>query len=224
MKTSKILSVLLALSILFSVTAVPAVASDDVMRVGITDGFGGPRFNFEAPLPFIDANIVVMFPLVHFDLLFRDGLSYEVHGDTVTITKNVLDVTTIVSVTVGSNMLTRNEEKIEMPAVPIRKDGTIYFPLESVGESMGYVLLSDDRFEDRRLRFIQFTSLFVYVWNEYEDSSPEGLRFSYVISGEDITDISEIKERATADVEEIFAMIRRLPRGSEILSVPFYRI
>ena len=224
MKTVKVLGISLVLSILFSIIAVPVAASDDVMRVGITDGFGGHRFNFEAPLPFIDENLVAMFPLVHFDLLFRDGLNYEVHGDTVTITKNVLDITTVVSITVGSNILTRNEEKIQIPAVPIRKDGTIYFPLEYVGEAMGYRLLSDDRFEDRSLRFIQFTSFFVYVWNEYENSSPEGLRFSYVISGENIINISEIKERSTADVEEVFTMIRRLPKGSEVLSIPFYRI
>ena len=195
-----------------------------IMRVGITDGSGGRRFDFGELYPFIDKSHVTMFPLVHFDLLFRDGLSYEVYGDTVTINKNVLDVITTVKVTIGSDILIKNGEEIEMNTSPIRKDGTIYFPLECVGSVMGYSLLSDDRFFDMRLRFIQFTSVFIYIWNENEDSSPDGLRFSYLISGQNYSDLDKIKANSVSDFEEVFAIIERLPRGATVLTTTLYRV
>ena len=73
------------------------------------------------PQPFVDQNGRTMFPLVHFDELFRDGLSYKIDDNTITITKNVLDVITVVSVTIDSNILIRNGEEIVMDTCPIQR-------------------------------------------------------------------------------------------------------
>lgn len=90
------------------------------------------------PQPFVDQSGRTMFPLVHFDELFRDRLSYEINDNTIIITKNVLDVITVVSVTIDSNILIRNGVEIVMDACPIQRGEVIYIPLRWVGESLGY--------------------------------------------------------------------------------------
>jgi|GEM_PF-1055993 len=199
------------------------VAGTNLSPISITDDTSG-AFNFTNPQPLVDEERRVMFPLAHFDMLFRTGLSYEIDGDTVIITKNILNVITTVRVTVGSYIMLLNEEEIEMDVTPIRLEEVIYIPLGFVGSALGYRLTPwDDRFDDGYLRFIQPTSMFIYVWNENEDSLPEGVRFSYVISGQNITELAEIKARATADFEEVFAVISELPDG-DVLTTALYRV
>jgi len=184
----------------------------DVRYIDIIDGLHGRNYlNFYRAMPFIDHNDAAMFPLLYFDLLFREGLNYEVYGDMLIITRNVLDVTTTVSLTIGSNIIARNGYEIEMGTTPVRKNGTIYFPLDWVGRAMGYNIIRDDRFGFDRIRVEQFRAMSIYAWNEYQDSSDEGLRFAYVLSGQDIIYISEIKANYTTDFEEVLAVFEQLP-------------
>ena len=179
------------------------------------------------PQPFVDQSGRTMFLLVHFSELFRDGLSYKIDGDTITITKNVLDVVTTVSVTIDSNILIRNGEEIVMDACPIQRGEVIYIPLRWVGGSLGYgVSWKDSRnqmWPGGDVDFYQFTSFFVYVWNESEDSSPDGLRYSYCISNE-AADLSEIKANSTSDFEEVFDLIKQLPYRAEVLTTALYSV
>lgn len=179
------------------------------------------------PQPFIDQSGRTMFPLVHFDELFRDGLSYEIDDNTITITKNVLDVITVVSVTIDSNILIRNGVEIVMDTCPIQRGEVIYIPLRWVGESLGYRVSWKDRrsqwWPGGEVEFDQFTSFFVYIWNESEDSLFNGLRYSYCISSE-AADLSEIKTNSTSDFEDVFDVIEKLPQGAEVLTTALYSV
>ena len=180
------------------------------------------------PQPFINESGRTMFPLNHFNEIFREGLSYQVSNNTITITKNVLDVTTVVSVTLDSNILIKNGEVIVMDTVPIQRGDVIYIPLRPVSESLGYSVSWRNDIQRKAwpggdVEFNQFQSLFAYIWNENEDSSPEGVRYSYVIS-EPAADLSEIKANATSDFEEVLAVIKRLPQGAGILTTLLYNI
>ena len=179
------------------------------------------------PQPFVDQSGRTMFPLVHFDELFRDGLSYEINDNTIIITKNVLDVITVVSVTIDSNILIRNGVEIVMDVCPIQRGEVIYIPLRWVGESLGYrVSWKDSRSQwwpGGAVEFDQFTSFFAYVWNESEDSSLNGLRYSYCISNE-AADLSEIKANSTSDFEDVFDVIEKLPQGAKVLTTALYSV
>ena len=84
--------------------------------VSMVDGYSGGQFNFsrlqQYPQPFVNENGRTMFPILYFDEIFRDGLSYDINDNTITITRNILDVITTVSVTIDSNVLIRNGEEI----------------------------------------------------------------------------------------------------------------
>lgn len=189
--------------------------------VSMFGGLSEGQFNFsklqQYPQPFIDQNGRTMFPLNYFNEIFRDGVSYEINNNTITITKNILDVITVVSVTIDSNILIRNNKEMIMDTVPVQKGEIIYIPLSWIGESLGYNVF----WREGIVEFHQFTALFVYVWNENKDSSPNELRYSYLIS-EDSDDLSVIKKNATSNVEEIYAVMKKLPQGSEILTTALY--
>ena len=197
--------------------------------VSMVDGYSGGQFNFsrlqQYPQPFVNENGRTMFPILYFDEIFRDGLSYDINDNTITITRNILDVITTVSVTIDSNVLIRNGEEIVMDTVPIRIGETIYIPLWWVADSLGYGVLWRDYqskwWPGGMVEFGQLTSIFVYVWNEDKDSSPNGLRYSYTI-GERSDDMSEIKANATSDFEDVFAVIKRLPQGATVLTTAIY--
>lgn len=116
--------------------------------VSMVDGYSGGQFNFsrlqQYPQPFVNENGRTMFPILYFDEIFRDGLSYDINDNTITITRNILDVITTVSVTIDSNVLIRNGEEIVMDTVPIRIGETIYIPLWWVADSLGYGVLWRD--------------------------------------------------------------------------------
>lgn len=179
------------------------------------------------PQPFIDQCGRTMFPLIHFDELFRDGLSYKIDYNTITITKNVLDIITEVSVTIDSNILIRNGVEIVMDTSPIQRGEVIYIPLRWVGESLGYSISWEESrsqwWPGGAVEFNQFTSFFVYVWNESEDSLPNGLRYSYCISNE-AADLSEIKANSTSDFEDVFDVIEKLPQGARVLTTALYSV
>ena len=224
-----IICLIILIAILVSCTTEEAYGPESRwVRISRTPGGTIDFGNRLYPQPFIDQNNNVMFPLIYFDYLFRDGLSYEVNYDTITITKNVLDVITVVSITIGSNILTRNKEEIIMDTFPIKRNEIIYIPLIWVGEALDYRISRDDERASSNwggwVEFNQFTSIFIYIWNEYKDSSPEGLRFSYIISGEDISDLYDIKARATSDFEEVYALIGRLPQGAYVWTRAIYRV
>lgn len=199
--------------------------------VSMAGGLFEGQLNFsrlqQYPQPFIDQSGRTMFPLVHFNEIFKDGLSYEINNRTITITKNVLGVITVVSVTIDSNILVRNQKEIAMDAVPIQRGEIIYIPLRWVGESLGYrVSWRDDPSQwwpGGSVEVNQFTSFYAYVWNENEGSSSSGLRYSYLIS-EPAIDLSEIKTNATSNFEEVFAVIERLPQGAEVLTTALYGV
>ena len=105
--------------------------------VSMVDGCSGGQFDFsrlqQYPQPFVNENGRTMFPILYFDEIFRDGLSYDINDNTITITKNILDVITTVSITIDSDVLIRNGEEIIMDTVPIRIGETIFIPLRCDG-------------------------------------------------------------------------------------------
>lgn len=103
----------------------------------MVDGYSGGQFNFsrlqQYPHPFVNENGRTMFPILYFDEIFRYGLSYDINDNTITITKNILDVITTVSITIDSDVLIRNGEEIIMDTVPIRMGDSIFIPLSCDG-------------------------------------------------------------------------------------------
>ena len=209
----------------------PAFAGDQEGWVNMTDGWRGGQFDFSGaqqyPQPFVDQNGRTMFPLMHFDEIFREGLRYTADQNTITITKTVLDVTTVINMTIDSNVLIKNDKEIIMDTTPIEVGEVVYISLRWVGEALGYSMSWWDR-HDRKwpggeVRFMQCESAFIYTWNENEDSSPEGLRYSYSIC-EPAADSTEIKANATSDLGQVIDVIKQLPRESKILAnVIYYR-
>ena len=237
-----LLSVFILLLLISTINIVNPVFADETPAYGepinerdgwviISGGSSEGQLSFsrlqQYPQPFVDQNGRTMFPLVHFSELFRDGLSYEIEDNTITITKNVLDVITVVNVTIDSNILIRNGEEIVMDTCPIQRGEVIYIPLRWVGESFGYgVSWKESRnqlWPGGDVDFYQFTSFFVYVWNESEDSSPDGLRYSYCINSE-AADLYEIKANSTSDFEEVFDVIKKLPKGAKVLTTALYSV
>ena len=131
-----------------------------------------------------------MFPMVYFNELFSGDVSYEIDGDKVTITKNVLDVITVVSVSADSNILLRDGLEFDMNTTPVQKDETIYIPLEYVGRALSYDINWYDRPES--IEFCPYTSVYIYVWNKNKNSSPSGLRYSCIVSGDYTLDMDTI--------------------------------
>jgi len=187
------------------------------------DGDGSrPPYSFDGLQPYFDKTGATMLPMTYFNDLFEGNVSYEIDNDKVTITKNVLDVITVVSITADSNILIRDEKEIIMDTTPIQKDGTIYIPLEFVGYALSYRVYWNDRFE--KVAFYQYTSVYVYQWNENEDSSSSGLRYSYMISGDRTSDVSKMKSNAFSDFDNIREMLEKLPAEAEVLTTRLYRI
>ena len=191
------------------------------MKVQIKgEGYPVPEYSFSGLQPYFDEMGLTMFPMVHFDMLFEGNVSYEIEGGKVTITKNVLDVITIVSVSTDSYIILKDGQEIWMRTKPVQKDGTIYIPLEFVGKALGYGVKWRDW--DGKIQFGQYTSVYVYFWNEDEESSPDGLRYSYIISGDYTTDMSEISKNATPDYEEIRAVLKKLPPEAVVMDTAMY--
>ena len=185
------------------------------------DGFYS-SYSFDGLQPYFDQTGATMLPMTHFNELFKGNVRYEIDNDKVTITKNVLDVITVVSITADSNILIRDEKEIIMDPAPIQKDGTIYIPLEFVGLALSYGVSWYNRLEE--VGFRQYTSVYVYQWNENEDSSSSGIRYSYTISGDRTVDFSKIKSNAFSDFDNIREVLEKLPAGAEVLTTELYRI
>ena len=181
-----------------------------------------PPYSFDGSQPYFDETGATMLPMTHFNELFEGNVSFEIDNDKVTITKNVLDVITVVSITADSNILIRDEKEITMDTMPIQKNGTIYIPLEFVGHALNYDVYWNDRLEE--VNFYQYTSVYVYQWNENEDSSSSGIRYSYTISGGRTVNISKIKSNAFSDFSNILEVLEKLPIGAEVLTTKLYRI
>jgi len=179
-------------------------------------------YSFDGLQPYFDQTGATMLPMTHFNNLFKGNVSYEMDNEKVTITKNILDVITVVSFTADSNILIKDEKEITMDTTPIQKDGTIYIPLEFVGHALNYRIYWNDRFEE--VNFFQYTSVYVYQWNENEDSSSRGLRYSYTISGDRTVDVSKIKSNPFSDFKNIREVLEKLPAGAEVLTMKLYRI
>ncbi|MCL1809641.1 MAG: copper amine oxidase N-terminal domain-containing protein [Clostridiales bacterium] len=180
------------------------------------------RYSFDGLQPYFDQTGATMFPMVHFDELFTSQESYEIDGDKVTITKNILGVETVVSVTAGSNVLLRDGQEIAMATTPVKKDGTIYIPLEFVGRALscGVGWWSSDN----EVHFSPYTSICVYVWNEKENSSLRGLRYSYTISGDYTVDMPRIAANATPSYRKVRSVINNLPQNANVTTTLLYRI
>jgi len=187
----------------------------------LIDGSHMP-YIFDGLQPYFDQTGAMMLPMTHFNEVFKGNVSYEIDNDKVTITKNVLDVITVVSITADSNILIREEKEITMDTTPIQKDGTIYIPLEFVGHALSYGVYWYDR--DEEVRFDQYISVYVYQWNENEDSSSSGLRYSYMISGDRTVDVSKIKSNTFSDFKNIREVLEKLPDGANVWTTKLYRI
>jgi len=181
-----------------------------------------PPYIFDGLQPYFDKTGATMLPMTHFNELFKGDISYEIDNDKVTITKNVLDVITVVSITADSNILIRDEKEIIIDTTPIQKDGTIYIPLEFVGHALSYDIYWYAM--DEEVGFFQYTSVYVYQWNENEDSSSSGFRYSYTISGDYTVDVSKIKSNTFSDFDNIRKVLAKLPAGAEVLTTKLYRI
>ena len=182
----------------------------------------GSLYSFDGLQPYFDEKGMTMLPMVHFDELFKGNVSYEIGEDSVTITKNVLDVITIVRVSADSHIMLKDGQEIKMNTMPVQKDGTIYIPLEHVGDALGYEVLWNTKFKE--VRFDQYTSVYVYLWNEDDNSSSSGLRYSYIISGDYTLDMAMIKVNATSDFENVREVLNRLPSKAEVLTIKLYRL
>lgn len=192
------------------------------MQVQI-DGDGSvPPYRFNGLQPYFDEMGMTMFPMVHFNKLFDGNISYKIDGNKVTFTKNVLDIVTVVSVTADSNIMLRDGQEIIMNTTPVQKDGTIYIPLEFVGNALSYGVWWDDRLES--VKFYQYTSVYIYVFNENENSSSSGLRYSYIISGDYTVDMSKIMANTTSDYNNILALLKKLPKEAEVCTTRLYRV
>jgi len=189
-------------------------------KIGVDSSL--PPYSFDGLQPYFDKTGATMLPMTHFNEVFKGNVSYEIDNDKVTITKNVLDVITIVSITADSNILIRDEKEITMDTTPIQKDGTIYIPLEFVGYALSYSVYWYDGLE--AVIFHQYTSVYVYQWNENEDSSSSGFRYSYLISGDYTVDVSKIKSNTFSDFNNIRKKLDKLPAGAEVLTTKLYRV
>ena len=181
-----------------------------------------PPYRFEKPKPYFDENGMTMFPMAHFGKLFGGNIRYETDGGKTTITKDVLGVLTVVSVEVGSNILIRDGQEILMATTPVQEGGTIYIPLEYVGHALGYGVFWNERLQC--VKFYQYTSVYVYVWNEREDSSPGGLMYSYIISGDYATDMQRVMVNATREYPKVREVLDRLPGKARVLATNLYRV
>ena len=171
------------------------------LKVQIVGDGSIPPYKFDGLQPYFDNTGATMFPMTHFEELFKGKVSYEISNNNLTITKNVLDAITVVSVTTDSNILILDEKEIVMNTTPVQKDGTIYIPLEFVGRALSYGVYWNDRLEE--VKFYQYTSVYIYLWNKNEDSSSSGLRYSYIISGDRNVDVSKITSNALSDFKKI---------------------
>lgn len=198
--------------------------------VAMTDDTYG-QFEFsklqQYPQPFVNEAGRTLFPLTYFDEIFRDGLSYDMTGDAIAITKNVLGTIAVIELNINSNILVKNGEEIVMDAAPVRSGDVVYIPLRAVGEALGYSVtwrnITSESWPGGAVNFEQFTSCFIYIWNENKDSSPDGLRYSYFI-GDEIADISEIKANAYESIDEAFSAIESLPNGAKVLTTALYGV
>jgi len=190
-------------------------------EVNITGDGSIPNYIFYGLQPYFDQTGATMLPMVHFDELFQGNINYKIDDNTVTITKNVLDVITVVSVMADSNILIRDGKEIVMNTTPVLKDGTLYVPLEFVGQALGYGVYWDEILE--WVQFYQYDSVYVYIWNENEDSSSRGIKYSYIISGDHTEDMDKIKTNVTSNFDDVKAVLKNLPQGAEILTTKIYR-
>ncbi|MCL2142339.1 MAG: copper amine oxidase N-terminal domain-containing protein [Methanimicrococcus sp.] len=191
------------------------------MEVKIEDE-GYPPYKFDDPQPYFDQTGATMFPMDYFNDLFKGNVSYEIENNTVIITKRVLDVRTVVSVTADSNILIRNGQEIEMNTMPVQLDGTFYIPLEYVGSALSYGVYWNDR--RNVVSFHQYESVYVYVWNENEKSLPFGVRYSYMVSGDHTSDMTLITANPTSDYRKVRAVLKKLPKNDRVLTTKIYRV
>ena len=180
---------------------------------------GGYPIIFGRYQPIMDQNGMVLVPVSSIPNVFQGGISYSVDGETVTIKQNGFERSTTVKVTIGSNIMYKDDVAIEMESAPMMHLEQIYIPLQPVGEAMEHRVYYDARQNHFAILYCAVT---IYVWNENEDSSESGLRYA-IFQGVDLErEFSEISSRAVSDFEEIKAQFNRVPPGRIYLGVLYH--
>ena len=179
-------------------------------------------YSFSGLQPYFDSAGMTMLPMVHFEELFKGDVSYKIAGNEITITKTVLGIINVVVVTIDSNIMTVDGEKIEMKTTPVKKDGTIYIPLEYLGTALKYGVGWNTGVDE--VTFYQYASVYVYVWNEDENSAESDLRYSYSISGDQLVNAALMTANPTRNFGDIKEILKKLPAGEKVVLTRLYRL
>ena len=160
--------------------------------------------------PTIDAAGNVFVPASSIPNVFLGGINYTVDGGTVTIQQDGFIEPTTVSVTLGSKTLYKNNAATEMPVAPMMHRGQLYIPLQPIGAALGHYIDYDERFDEFAIYYDAAT---IYIWNENEDSSENGLRYAIFQGSDTGRSLSELCSHAVSDFAEIKALFNHIPPG-----------
>lgn len=196
----------------------PAYATD--FPLSIFNNPGSYPIDFGDAKPLVNGAGRTLIPASSIDNVFQGGISYVIEDDTITITQNGFEYITIVKITVGSNILYKNDTEIEIDTTPSYINDQIYIPLRAVGEVLEHFVYWNERLNEID---VTYDSVEIYMWNENQDSSDSGLRYAMFQGSLKQKEISEIQERAVSDFGEIEGLFDRVPKGKIHLCV-LYKI
>jgi len=80
------------------------------------------------------------------------------------------------------------------------------------------------RSSDNDNNIYETSEVYVFVYNEKENSSSRGIRYSYITDSSYTTDISVIMAHATSDYGKIKAMIKKLPKNTKVSVIKLFRV
>lgn len=196
--------------------AIPVSATG---QVEIYNNFELRPINFTDGKPFISSDGRTMVPASSLNYVLLSDITVTIVGGTVTIVQQGFEYPITVSVTVGSNFMLRNGETILMDTTPLSTAGQIYIPLRAVGEALEH----DVRWNESNTVMISYYAAELYVWNEDEDSSASGVRYTILQGTSKEKPLEEVYAKATANFGDIEPQFEAIKKG-KVLQVDMYRM
>lgn len=169
--------------------------------------------------PYFDENGRTMVPLCHSHEILQGNMTWSIKGDNITFYQPGWEYSNTVTIQIGSNILIKNGELIEMDTVPVIRNNEIYFPLRAVAEALDHYV---DYYEELREIEVIYESAQIYLWNEYEDSSLEGMRYYICQNPKEDKKYEELKENGSSDFDALYKLLASFT--DPINMIQFYQI
>ncbi|MBE7042386.1 MAG: copper amine oxidase N-terminal domain-containing protein [Ruminococcaceae bacterium] len=162
---------------------------------------------FEHRRPFLNENGRTMVPLCYAHELFQGGFSWKIERDRVIFHQKGWEYENTVTIQIGSPILNRNGEIVTMDSVPVIQNNEIYFPLRAVAEALNHEIICHN---DSKQIYLYHYSAFLFLWNENEDSSPEGMRYA-IFQDMPENNQNEIMSEGLTNFDRLYELLALVP-------------